>query len=172
LIDIAELCTDIPNDKLKSAMEKKYQLQPTMELLRYLIEYNSRVALEAYVKIIGAKHAIPEDPTEAIKNIHNIELLPLLGQLLDVIFEPNFRDGKFRTLRDSLREALIKCGKENPDAVFATIDLRRKEAEQTEDNARYINYILEEIERSRRRAFDTPLSLIQVKEILSLVTNK
>ncbi len=179
LIDIAELCKDVPKDKLKSAMEMQYKLHPTMELLGYLLKYNSRMALETYVKMVHEKRGIPEeavintgDPTEAIQSIHNIELLPLLGQLLDELLESDFKDRDFRSLRSSLLEALIKCGNENPEAVFATIELRRKKAEQTEEELRYINYILEEIERGRRRAFDTPFSLIQVKEILTMVSDK
>lgn len=171
LLDIITKCGDIPQCKLCDKLEREYTANPSNRLLSHLISIGSKIGLQAYVEEITKTLSLPKrkgDPyetTRMIGNIRNPALLPLLGKLIDVIFNPKFVDDEYFGLRGSLSNALINCGKSSPDKTIALIEECKSRNDDTISNTRFCNYAIEEIKRNLRKSNDTPMN---IKDVLTL----
>ena len=170
LLEIVTRCKGISSQSLRHALEMEYGRSPTYELMAHLITLGSRTGIEDYVKEVTQELRIPEkkahsaSPTRAIGAIENPEFLPLLGQLIDTIFIPSFIDEEFFGLRSSLGDALVKCGKNDPEASIALIEQHRSELN---GNIQFCNHLIEEIKRNKQKIIDQPKSLREVKLLLA-----
>ena len=173
LNDIASICEDMPVDSLRPKFEAEYSTNPTDGLQARLITYGSDVALRDYVnevkknRQIGDKDAYPSTPTQAVKAIRDPRFLPLLGELIPVVCDPEFIDEDFTGLYNSLSEALINCGKRDHQATVQMVENARLRLVGQERAERFCNYVIEEIKRNTRRDSDQPLCLKQVKILIS-----
>ena len=169
LLEIVEKCKDIPRNLLCNALEVEYCKTPSLDLMAQLISIGSKIGVEAYVKEVTATLHIPEKtvysdtPTKSIEKIDNPIFLPLLGDLIDIVCDPQFTDNSFIGLGNSLTNALINCGKNAPSATISLIEEHRND---TDFNTRFCNYVIEEIKLNQQKDADQPKSLKEVKHLL------
>lgn len=178
LVEINGLCKDIPKDELKEAMEREYGIAPSIQLQAHLITLGSKIAVEDYVSKVSIAKCPPEKngadldgPTEAIGTIRDPSFLPLLEKLIIVVFDPQFADSAWRTLRDSLSKALVNCGINAYDETVRLLMKYCPSADENEANYRFCNYTIEEIEHARKISFDTAKSFLETKKILQELNN-
>lgn len=172
LNDIASICEDMPVDSLRPKFEAEYSANPTDGLQARLITYGSDVALRDYVnevkknRQIGDKDAYPSTPTQAVKAIRDPRFLPLLGELIPIVCDPEFVDEDFTGLYNSLSEALVNCGKMDQQVTVEMVENARLQLAGQERAERFCNYVIEEIKRNARRNSDQPMGLEQVKFLI------
>lgn len=173
LLEIDGTCKDISREKLREAMEREYEKTPSFPLQAHLITYGSALALGDYVKKVTSDKKLPEGkgihidgPTEAISSIRNPEFLPQLEVLLTTAFEPEFEDNTWRGLRNSLTKAFVNCGTVAYENTIDTIMRCRPSADIHEDNYRYCNYTIEEIEHARKSLSDVSITILEAKAFL------
>jgi hypothetical protein len=173
LKDIASICEDMPMDALCPKFEAEYNTNPTDDLQARLITYGNDIALRDYVnevkknRQIGDKDTYPNTPTQAVRTIRNPKFLPLLGELIPIVCDPEFVDEDFTGLYTSLGEALINCGKVEQQTTVQLVENARLQLAGQERVERFCNYVIEEIKRNARKDCDRPLSLRQVKILIS-----
>lgn len=174
LNDIASICKDMPVESLRPKYESDYSTNPSASLQARLITYGSEVAIRDYVnrvkkeRRIDEEDAYPSTPTHAIKAIRDLKFLPLLGELIPVVCDSEFRDAEFSGLYNSLSDALIGCGENDTGMVISTVETYRVSLGGQDRSERFCNYVVEEIKRNDRRHSDQPLALYQV---ISLIGN-
>ncbi len=171
LVELNKECKEIPCNLMRTAMESQYAKLPTLELLAHLITLESQVAVVDYVEKTRQNKQPPEGngihidgPTVAIEGIKNPAFLPLLEELLKIVFDEDFVDGTWKGLRGTLASAFINCGKVAPDETIAIIVAYRPESEDKDKNIRYCNYIINEIECAQRIIADVPKSLRETEQ--------
>ena len=143
---------------LKEAMEAVYRISPSENLQKSLISYGSEIALEQYVSNLSETHVLPEGdvmfadgPTSAICSVKDPSLLPLLGQLLEIVFIPEFKDAVFFTLREGLIEAFLHCSNADPDASLAEIEKHSGGAAASAKNTSIYETIREDAKKQQLR---------------------
>ena len=176
LLEIDGTCKDISRERLRKAMEREYEKTPSLLLQAHLLTYGSGLALGDYVKKVARDKKLPEGkgvhvdgPTAAISSICDPAFLPQLETLLLVVFDPDFEDCDWRGLRNSLIKAFVNCGIVAYEETIQLITKHRPPANMNEENYRYCNYTIEEIEQARKSSFDTPKTLFETKEFLGEV---
>lgn len=176
LIEIAGACKDISKEKLCEAMEREYGKEPSIQLEAYLITYESDMAISDYVAKIAMDKRLPEGmevytdgPTAAIGSICNLKFMPMLEILLEVVLDPEFVDGTWRSLRSSLVRAFANCGIVAYDETFSLVKKHCPSVDVNEDGYMYCNYIIKEIECAKRTSLDTAKTLSEVKVFLNKV---
>ena len=87
------------------------------------------------------------------------------------MFDPQFADSAWRTLRDSLSKALVNCGINAYDETVRLLMKYCPSADENEANYRFCNYTIEEIEHARKISFDTAKSFLETKKILQELNN-
>lgn len=174
LIEINGMCKDIPKDKLKEAMEREYNVTSSMQLQAHLITLGSEIAVKDYVSKVSAEKHPPEGkginfdgPTAAISTLTDPSFLPWLEKLIVVVFAPDFIDCSWKTLRDSLSKALVNCSAAAYNETIELLIKYRPSADENETNFRFCNYTIEDIEHSRKMAFDAPNTFVETKKLLN-----
>ncbi len=174
LIEINGSCKDIQKMKLKEAMEREYKAAPSTQLQAHLITFGSKIAVEDYVSRVSTDKHPPEGksisidgPTEAISTLRDPSFLPLLEKLIVTVFDPEFNDCSWRTLRGALSKALVNCGVCAYDDTIDILNKHRPSAAENELNFRFCNYTMVEIEHARKIAFDAPKTFSETKKLLS-----
>lgn len=176
LLEIDGVCKDISRRKLRDAMEREYAKRPSIQLQAHLITYGSSVAINDYVTKVSLDKRPPEGtgihvdgPTIAVSSIRDPVFLPQLETLLLVVFDPDFEDCTWHGLRNSLIKAFVNCGTVAYEETVQLIMDHRPPADMNEENYRYCNYTIEEIEQSRKNSLDIPKTLSETKAFLGEV---
>jgi hypothetical protein len=173
LDDIASICKDMPVESLRPKYELDYAKNPTASLQARLITYGSEVAIRDYVNKVKKEHRIneedayPSTPTHAVKAIREMKFLPLLGELIPVVCDSEFKDAEFSGLYNSLSDALIGFGERDMGATISMVETYRASLGGQDRSERFCNYVVEEIKRNDRRHSDQPLSLQQVIHLIN-----
>ena len=174
LMEINGACKDISRMKLRVAMEYKYKECESIQLQAHLITFGSRIAIMDYVEKVISDKCPPEGigthidgPTVAISTINDPEFLFQLECLLEVVFDPSFRDCSWRSLRNSLSRAFVNCGIREYKKTLDILVKHRPAVDVNERNYRYCNYIMEEIGHNRKTVLDAPMTLAETKKILA-----
>ena len=174
LTEIDGACKDISREKMREAMEREYKKKRSLVLQAHLITFGSSIAINDYVESVRSLKHPPEGtgtclhgPTEAIGSIRNPEFIPQLEDLLVIMFDPEFVDGEWRGLRNSLMKAFVNCGTESYEEAKAVLLKHRPSSDENEQNYRFCNYTLQEIEHGRKIKQDVPKSLGETKVFLS-----
>ena len=174
LIEINCHCKNINKEQMRFFMEKQYKILPTLQLQAHLITLGSEVAVVDYVDYVAKNKKLPEGKgihtdgaTCSIGSICNSDFLPLLKTLLLAIFDKDFKDGDWHSLRSSLSSALINCSKSDFDATVELILECRPDADSDERNFSYCNFIISDIQGVKNSQQDIPLNLTEVKQILT-----
>ena len=168
LNDIASICKDMPAESLRPKYELDYSKNPTASLQARLITYGSEVAICDYVNKVKKEHRIneedayPSTPTHAVKAIREMKFLPLLGELIPVVCDSEFKDAEFSGLYNSLSDALIGFGERDMGATISMVETYRASLGGQDRSERFCNYVVEEIKRNDRRHSDQPRTLLQV----------
>ncbi len=173
LLEISGVCKDIPREVLRKSMEREYEKTQSIQLQAHLITYGSGLALGDYVKKVTSDKKPPEGkgvhidgPTSAISSIRDPAFLPQLEVLLTTAFDPMFEDNDWHSLRNSLTKAFVNCGMTAHKETIDIIKRHRPSVDVHEDNYRYCNYTIEEIEHARKSLLDVPTTLLEAKAIL------
>lgn len=173
LIEINGHCKDIAREKMREAMEREYRKKSSEQLQAHLITLGSNIAINDYVERVIEENGTPEGervrvdgPTEAISTISNTVFLPQLELLLTMLFDPDFKDCSWRSLRSSLINAFRNCGLWEYEETIEVIMKCRPNADEDEENYRYCNYIIAEIDDARKLVLDQPMTLSQAKVVL------
>lgn len=176
LLEINGFCENISREKMSEFMEREYEKTLSIPLQAHLIAYGNSHALDDYVKKVVSDKTLPEGkgiyidgPTAAISSIHDPEFLPQLEVLLTTAFDPEFKDNTWCSLRNSLTKAFVNCG---TVAYKNTIDIImrcRPSVDVHEENYRYCNYTIMEIEFARKSLHDTPVTFLEAKKLLEEV---
>lgn len=176
LIEINNSCKNINKNIMKDYMEKQYKIAPTLQLQRHLIALESVVAITDFVEFVATNKCLPEcnntrvdGITDAIRSIHNPEFLPLLETLLVTLFDKDFEDGNWHSLRNSLFYAFVNCSKLQPSATIEIISAHIPDVDGDERNFRYCNQIIEDIQNEQNSQQDNPLEIQEVKQILKSI---
>lgn len=176
LLEINGAIKNIPRDQMRQFMEIQYAQSPSMQLQAHLISLGSEKAIRDYVEQIKISKHPPEGvnnifdgPTVAIGSISSPIYLPLLEELLGVVFCKDFVDSlhPIRNLRDTLTQALINCGKNAPQETIQLIESHQPDASENIEIFRQCNYMINEIERSQCISQDVPMSLEKAMIFLS-----
>lgn len=170
---VAQKFRNINHEQLKAAMERLYCVEPDKELQAYLITFNSKIALEDYVKYVSETNSVPKNDgnliggtTEAVSSVSDPQLIPLLIKLTKIVFNTDFQDSEFYSLRNSLYKAFVNCVKSNPEYVLKTVtDLA--DSAGTEDERFYFFRLKNDAVKEAIEVQDIPLSISVVKRILS-----
>jgi len=174
LIEIFHSCKEIPSEIMRAQMEKVYRSKPDMQLLANMITLQSKTGINEYIKMVKKskrppeKDGIHDGPTAAIESISDPNFLPYLKKLLGVVLHKKFVDIKWRGLKSSLKRAFIACGKKAPQKAFKIIRRYRSKKNLDENNYRYCNYIISEIEYAYKMEMDIPKTLGETKSILHM----
>lgn len=173
LLEVAYICKDISRHELRCAMERVYSKNKSLRLQAHLISMQSDTALKDYLEYVKKEKKPPDygcaygdSSTQALAAVKDIRHLPLLGDLIDCVYDKGFIDNEYHGLRSSLNKALIECGKIHPEETIETIETHIQSMQGANKDVRYCNYIIDEIERQRRRIEDTALDITEVKHIL------
>lgn len=173
LIEINGHCKDIAREKMREAMEREYRKKSSEQLQAHLITLGSNIAINDYVERVIEENGTPEGervrvdgPTEAISAISNTVFLPQLELLLTMLFDPDFKDCSWRSLRSSLINAFRNCGLWEYEQTIEVIMKCRPNPDEDEENYRYCNYIIAEIDDARKLVLDQPMTLSQAKVVL------
>ena len=166
---IATKCEGISADDLRIVFEREYIKNPSNDFLARLITYGSELGICTYVsKIKETRRVLEKDsyadsPTRAISSIKNPKYLPLLGEMIELVFAGDFVDSKFWSLRSSINKALGNCGRTDPAATIALVEKYRGILKNNEDAVQFCNYTIEEIKRDARKDGDKAKTLYEVK---------
>ena len=169
LVTIATKCKGIPACDLCVAFEREYTKNPSTDFLTHLITYGSELGIRSYVnsvqemRCVLEKDSYPDSPTRAISSVKDPKYLPLLGELFELVFAPDFVDSKFWGLRSSLNKALGNCGRIAPEDTIALIKRYRDQLKGNQDAVQFCNYTIEEIKRDARKDGDKPKTLGETK---------
>ena len=171
LIHILTTYKDIPRERLYSYALEEYNLNPTTSLMGYLINSECEQALDDYVKKVLEQKRPPDyngsdylSPTKAIASISNPYFLTQLTQLLTVVLDSNFVDSQFGGLRNSLSDAFVNCGKVSADDTIALLECFLSGNQQKGEYCiRFCNFIIDEIERNKRKDTDRAMSIQETK---------
>jgi len=176
LLEIDGACKDISRTKLSDAMEREYKKNPSINLQAHLITFGSSIAISDYVAKVTDDKRPPEGtgvhidgPTVAISSIRNPEFLPSLEALLLTVFDPEFKDCTWHGLRSSLVKAFVNCGMSAHEETIELLMKHRPSVDVHEENYRYCNYVIEEIEHARKSLLDMPKTLPETKRLLEEV---
>lgn len=173
LVEINGACKEISREVLRLHMEKQYRKKHNMQLLAHMITLESKMGLKAYYRDLKRLHRIPEGsgpsidgPTAAIESVKNPEFLPLLEKLLVIVLDKRFVDSRWRGLRITLKSAFVNCGKSCPEKVRRIILRHRPKESKRENDFRYCNYLINEVECAYKSAIDIPSTLEEAKKLL------
>lgn len=173
LIEIDSVCKDISREKLRDAMECEYKKNPSIGLQAHLIMFGSSIAISDYVAKVTNEKRPPEGtdvhtdgPTVAISFISNPVFLPTLEALLLTVLDPEFEDCTWHGLRSSLVKAFVNCGMSMYEETVKLLMKHRPSVDAHEENYRYCNYVIEEIEHARKSLLDVPKTLLETKRLL------
>lgn len=172
LLEIARVCPNISDVKLCQAMEREFLKNPSLGLWEALLYRRNKTAFLRYVESVEKFRHPPEyqnesgySPTKAFTGISDIEALPLLGRLIKVVFSDDFKDNSVHTLKTSLKETLINCGKKEPEKVIALIESHSANAISDSDKF-FFSYVAKEIRNINKKACDKALSMRETREIV------
>lgn len=172
---VAENYGDISRASLREAMERCYSEKQSEDLQKHLIRFGSRVALEDYVAEVQRTHTLPErektrpaGPTDAIQMIDDQNLLPLLGELLDIAMTPGFQDIEFGGLKQGLMRAFQRCAATDTKAAMEELEKHAEYAVATPSSLTFYEYIKENIKQAETRENDKAMKIDEVAAILRI----
>lgn len=177
LVEINGACKDISREILRLYMEKQYRKKHNMQLLAHMITLESKMGLKVYYRDLKRSYRIPEGdglsmdgPTAAIENVNNPKLLVLLEKILVVALDKRFVDSKWHGLRIRLKKAFVNCGKIYPERVRKIILRHRPKENKSENDFRYCNYLINEVECAHQSEIDRPYTLEETKKFFYKIT--
>ncbi len=175
LLDLISICKDIPPEVLLPTLEAEYKLEPYGTLLAYLIQFDSSMGINDYVKQVEKLHTIPdsqwgsESATAAVKSISNPERLPYLKRLMDELFSPGFVDGSFHTLYNSLWGALLACAGKDREATENMVKEYLIPDETPAEQLAFCNGVLRSIIKNDAHNRDIALEIKPTKKLLNML---
>lgn len=172
---IAQMFEDIDQGELKSAMEKVYSQKYDTDIQAYLITFNCKSALEDYIEYVRNTKSAPQNDgnliggtTAAISCINDLDLVPLLEELIKIAFAPDFKDREYNSLSGSLYKAFENCAKTNYNRILSLID-DLSNYYKGEENIIYFCRLKNDILRENIENQDIPLSIGETSRIISSI---
>lgn len=167
--------TNNADARLKGELIKRYRSAPSHYMLKKLIELNVPEGLQFYIAESKKKNCIIDysdgisEVTEAISTIHDIELLPLLLEAVQMLFADSFEDGSFNTLYNSLQRALSACAKSDLNLVLNSIRALRKELSPKKEAVSFCSILEENVIAYNRSILIKKWTVPEVRKILKTI---
>lgn len=133
----------------------------------------SEYALKEYYRIIKANQSIPElieggpHLTFELRNISSVNLITILIQIKDTLFEEGFKDKRSFGARDAVFQAFLNMASKNPTLVKDSIRGYLGADEINDEDKEYCNVLLERIDSMLELKEDVPWDLQKVKTWLN-----
>ncbi|HBV86416.1 MAG TPA: hypothetical protein DEF42_07140 [Desulfosporosinus sp.] len=172
---IVDLLRAEGDERLKAEMLYRYERSPSHFLLKNLILLNVPAGPRAYIDACREVGGIMDcadgvgEITEAISAIQDINLLPLLLDLVRLRFSDAFIVGSFHSLYGSLLKALTVCAKSNFELVWRSIDELKTELSSNLDAISFCNVLQNDMLESNKMSLVKELTIPEVKAILRTV---
>ena len=155
---------NIQCDLLEEKMIKAYRISNNQKWLPLLILRSNVEALEEYYQLASSLNQIP-DMTEgsqvpyiadAFRSINKPKALPILVKLMQLTFNPGFRDKEFFGLYSGCWDAIINIAKRNHEEVFSYLHNIKKSDHSPFDDT--ISDLLNAIKAEQKIIMDKPMS--------------
>lgn len=145
------------------------------QLMVYLIYMNNDTGIDYYINLLKksmktpSESSIGDNMTRAIETIEDIDKLPQMLQLLDILFDEEFKDCEFESLSSNLQKALLLMGEKNPsnyDQVRSKLTARLSNPQIKENEIRFINFTLDWLKTSYLENNEIVLTIDEVKKLM------
>lgn len=153
--------------------ELNEQAEDRTKYLKVLLNMQSEYALKEYYRIIKANQSIPElieggpPLTFELRNISSVNLITILIQIKDTLFEEGFKDKRSFGARDAVFQAFLNMASKNPTLVKDSIRGYLGADEINDEDKEYCNVLLERIDSMLELKEDVPWDLQKVKTWLN-----
>lgn len=135
---------DVDNDYIHQQLVDRYHSSGDKHLLREMLNRNMPEGVECYIaESTKDNHPVHDDElgfhelTDAIGQLKDPALLPLLKKVTEMLFQPTFQDAKFGSLYNSLVKAFCNCAENCYDAVTEVIHTLK---EKNNGNLAMVNF--------------------------------
>lgn len=162
------------NEELeKILIEKNESSEDSLLYLTTLIKMNSTFGVETYLKLSKEKNAIPDYSeeegniyplTESIERISELKLLPIVSELIELLFQDGFKDKPSFGLYRSLNEALKNLSIGNYEIISRELQKILKNNSSNLELCSFCNNNLENIKNEHYKFKDNPWSIKQIKD--------
>lgn len=148
------------------------------ELMAYLIYLNTDTGIDYYINLLKTSMKTPsrslvgENMTKAIGTISDIIKLPKMLQLLDLLFDDEFKDCEFASLWSNLQKSLLLMGEKNQanyEQVKSNLTARLSNPQIKENEKRFINSTLDLLKDRYLENGETALTIDDVKELIQTI---
>lgn len=164
------------SNRVKNALVHRYQQTHSHIYLRDLIIMNAPEGLEFYIQEAQKGNSIPDyqdkgigELTEAISNIDDTALLPLLLNAARMLNSDGFRDGSFYTLYGSLIKAFCNCSKTNFTLVLQEVHKLKQELKGNLDVVNFCSTLQDSMLSANNISKITPVPLPTVRKSISQI---
>lgn len=164
---------NIQSELLEEKMLKEYRTSQNIKWLHVLIHRSNVEALEEYYQLACSSNQIP-DMTEgsqipyiadAFRSISNIKALPMLVKLMQLTFNPGFKDKEVFGLFSGCWDAIKNIANDNYEDVISCLHSVKINDHSPFDDA--ISDLLNTIKAEQKRIMDTPMSFDTALALLS-----
>lgn len=155
---------NIQSNLLEEKMINAYRISQNPKWLHLLIRRSNVEALEEYYQLAYSSNQIP-DMTEgsqvpyiadAFRSISKIKTLPTLVRLMQLTFNPGFKDKEFFGLYSGCWDAIMNIAKEKHEEVNSYLRSVRINDHSPFDDA--VSDLLNAIKAEQKKIVDTPMS--------------
>lgn len=123
---------DISGHEIEQLILSQYQKSNDKNLLREMLLRNMPEGLKSYIKKSkeancpgGDTKSGLHDLTDAIAQLNELQLVPLLCEAVEMLYKPGFVDNRFDSLYNALYKAFCNCAEGHfPEVSSALITLR------------------------------------------------
>ena len=172
---LVETTSALKHPLLKSKLESlNRDSENKTEYLSLLISMNSKYGLQVYyseakskMEILGGTNAGDYSPlNEAISTVSDVELLPELLLLQELVFTEGFKDKSHFGLYNSIYHAYQNIAKANYEKVYTWLSERLTISTISHEEKCFCNTLLDEISQSYAMYIDKPWD---IREITSFI---
>ena len=172
---LVETTSALKHPLLKSKLESlNRDSENKTEYLSLLISMNSKYGLQVYyseakskMEILGGTNAGDYSPlNEAISTVSDVELLPELLLLQELVFTEGFKDKSHFGLYNSIYHAYQNIAKANYEKVYTWLSERLTISTISPEEKCFCNTLLDEISQSHAMYIDKPWD---IREITSFI---
>jgi energy-coupling factor transporter ATP-binding protein EcfA2 len=172
---IVDNFTKHKNEKLINRLvEENKNSNDGLLYLKYLILMNNEFGLKKYYDIAKQLNTLPDMTdendifpiTEAISEVSEIVCLPIIIDLVLLVFKKGFNDKQYFGLYNSVSKAITKISETNPGDVLVSLESAKSDNLENEEFLSYCNHNLLEIRTLYYNQRDLPWSIDKIKQYI------
>jgi hypothetical protein len=165
---IVQIYSSQRNRKLEDRLIRENEdSEDGRKFLGDLISMNSKVGLSKFVKLTRTMKHVPgldknsyPNILDSFNSVNDIELLPYIGELVEIRFSDSFEDKGFFTMYNMLNKVLKRLAEQDFQSVFEYVEAKLEEHKDNLDMRCFLNYVKEDIEmlyyEGKRSVWDIP----------------